>query len=80
MVRRIIPSPFHYAVARLKPVKMLQDLGLNDDITLAEARQMDTKKYLIYLYWVCHPDSGIPWGLIEEWAMFLLAIPTAFTR
>ncbi len=58
MVRRIIPSPFHYAVAQLKPVKMLRDLGLNDEITLAEARQMDTKKYLIYLYWVRHLDSG----------------------
>ncbi|KAI0800136.1 hypothetical protein C8Q74DRAFT_1344479 [Fomes fomentarius] len=62
MVRRIIPSPFHYAVAQLKPVKMLQDLGLNDEITLAEAQQMDTKKYLIYLYWPFQfplPDS--PW-------------------
>ncbi|KAI0800131.1 hypothetical protein C8Q74DRAFT_1190978 [Fomes fomentarius] len=52
MVRRIIPSSHHYAVIRMDPVAMVEGLGLDDDLeTLAEARAMQPRKYLVYLSW-----------------------------
>ncbi|TFK91978.1 hypothetical protein K466DRAFT_481556 [Polyporus arcularius HHB13444] len=52
MVRKlIIPSPSHYAAIRLNPVAMVEDLGLEDEATLAEARRLETKTYLAYLVW-----------------------------
>ncbi len=53
MVRKlIIPSPSHYAAIRLNPAAMVEDLGLNDEATLAEAKRLETKTYLAYLVWV----------------------------
>ena len=54
---RLTPSPHHYAVVQLKPEKWIVQLGLDDKITLEEARAMRTKKYLVYLVWVSQPFS-----------------------
>ncbi len=48
----VAPGPNYYAVIRLDPISMVMDLGLDDPITLAEAKQMVTKRYLVYLHWV----------------------------
>ena len=51
-MRYSIPLPGHYAVIEIKPEKMVTQLRLTDEVTLAEARAMPTKKYLVYLLWV----------------------------
>ncbi|RDX48701.1 hypothetical protein OH76DRAFT_1351949 [Lentinus brumalis] len=47
----VAPGPNYYAVIRMDPISMVMDLGLDDPITLAEAKQMVTKRYLVYLHW-----------------------------
>ncbi len=55
MVRRLIPSPLHYLAIQTNPTAMLEDLGLDDPATMAEARAIRTKTYLVHLVWVSHP-------------------------
>ncbi len=52
MGRLLIPQPSHYAVIRLDPEAMVEDLGLQDTKTLLEVRNMSRKKYLVFLEWV----------------------------
>ena len=59
MVRRKAPSPHHYAVIRMDPVAMITSLGIDDPATLAEARSMNPKKYLVYLFWVRPPPLRV---------------------
>ena len=50
--KRIAPSPKVYAVIRIDPETMVRDLGLDDEETLAEVKEMSPKKYLVYVEWV----------------------------
>ena len=50
--KRIAPSPKVYAVIRIDPETMVRDLGLDDEETLAEVKEMNPKKYLVYVEWV----------------------------
>ena len=43
------PGPGHYAVIQFKPVSMVQDLGIDDAATMAEALKIRPRKYLVYL-------------------------------
>ena len=55
---RIVPPPCVYAVIRMDPTSMVQNLGLDDLETLGEAGKMNPKKYLVYVEWVrrfCSP-------------------------
>lgn len=54
MVRRFVPSPLHYMAIRLNPTAMVDDLGLDDPETVAEAKALQTKTYLVYLVWVSY--------------------------
>ena len=52
MVRGLVPLPSRYAVIRTDPITMLENMGLDDPITLAEAGNIPRKKFLVYLEWV----------------------------
>lgn len=45
----MIPLPFLYSAIRLNPTAMVTYLGLDDDITLAEAKSVHPKTYLAFL-------------------------------
>ena len=49
MVLMKAPGPGHYAVIQFKPVSMVQDLGIDDAATMAEALKIHPRKYLVYL-------------------------------
>ena len=49
MVRVKAPGLGHYAVIQFKPVNMVQDLGIDDAATMAEASRIRPRKYLVYL-------------------------------
>ncbi|RPD57914.1 hypothetical protein L226DRAFT_470105 [Lentinus tigrinus ALCF2SS1-7] len=62
MFRGLVPLPSHYAVIRTDPEAMLKDLGLDDPETLAEAKDMSRKKYLVFLEWPEElPMPGMRW-------------------
>ncbi|TFK91974.1 hypothetical protein K466DRAFT_659614 [Polyporus arcularius HHB13444] len=62
MVRRLIPSPLHYLAIQMNPTAMLEDLGLDDSATMAEARAIRTKTYLVHLVWPGElPVSRMRW-------------------
>ncbi|KAI0664030.1 hypothetical protein C8Q70DRAFT_905978 [Cubamyces menziesii] len=46
-MKRFCPGVFYYAVIRMDPVAMVEHF--NDPIATAEARALETKKYLVYL-------------------------------
>ncbi|TFK91977.1 hypothetical protein K466DRAFT_269464 [Polyporus arcularius HHB13444] len=49
MVVRIVPSRLYYAAIRINPTVMVQDLGLDDSQTFAEAQGLTNKTYLVLL-------------------------------
>ena len=53
MVLRIVPSSLCYAAIRIDPIAMVRDLGLDDPQTLAEARGVKNRTYLVLLHMVC---------------------------
>ena len=50
--RLMIPMPYRYSAIRLNPTAMVTELGLDDDITLAEAKSLDPKTYLAFFFHV----------------------------
>ena len=46
-MKRFCPGVFYYAVIRMDAVAMVEHF--NDPIATAEARALETKKYLVYL-------------------------------
>ncbi|KAI0697407.1 hypothetical protein C8T65DRAFT_813771 [Cerioporus squamosus] len=58
----MVPLPCHYAAIRLNPTVMVEDLGLDDPITLAEAKRLKPKTYLAFLLWPEElPLPGMRW-------------------